>query len=69
MFEAEVYADAPDAGEEAKDVTISREAIDRTTLPHVHLASGGGNAMWIHPGGGQGSRRGCGELRMVGESK
>lgn len=49
--EAEMYADAPDANEEATHVTISHEAVDRTTVLHVHMASGGGNAVWIHPAG------------------
>ncbi|HEV2134408.1 MAG TPA: glycoside hydrolase family 97 protein [Terracidiphilus sp.] len=52
-YEAEIYADAPDAGEEATHVAISHEAVDRTTVLHVHMASGGGNAIWIHPVGGQ----------------
>jgi alpha-glucosidase len=52
-YEAEIYADAPDAGEEATHITISHEAVDRTTVLHVHMASGGGNAIWIHPAGRQ----------------
>lgn len=52
-YEAEIYADAPDAGEEATHVTISHEAVDRSTVLHVHMASGGGNAIWIHPAAGQ----------------
>lgn len=52
-YEAEIYADAPDAGEEATHVTISHEAVDRATVLHVHMVSGGGNAIWIHPMGGK----------------
>ncbi|HEX8711401.1 MAG TPA: glycoside hydrolase family 97 protein [Terracidiphilus sp.] len=52
-YEAQIYADAPDAGEEATHVTISHQAVDRTTVLHVHMVSGGGNAIWIHPAGGQ----------------
>lgn len=52
-YDAEIYADAPDAGEDATHITISHEPVDRTTVLHVHMASGGGNAIWIHPAGGQ----------------
>jgi alpha-glucosidase len=48
-YVAEIYADAPDAGEEATHTTFSREPVDRTTVLHIHMASGGGNAIWIHP--------------------
>lgn len=52
-YEAEIYEDAPDAGEEATHVTILHESVDRTTVLDVHMASGGGSAIWIHPAGGQ----------------
>lgn len=52
-YTAEMYADAPDAGEEATHVTTSREPVDRSTVLHVHIVSGGGNAIWIHPADGQ----------------
>ena len=52
-YEAEIYADAPDAATEATHTTISKQAVDRTTVFDVHMVSGGGNAIWIHPAGGQ----------------
>ncbi|MGA7340864.1 MAG: glycoside hydrolase family 97 protein [Terracidiphilus sp.] len=48
-YEAEIYADAPDAAEEATHTTLTRQPVDRTTVLDVHMVSGGGNAMWIHP--------------------
>jgi len=48
-YVAEIYADAPDAGEEATHSTFTRQPVDRTTILDVHMASGGGNAIWIHP--------------------
>jgi alpha-glucosidase len=47
-YVADIYADAPDAGTDATHTAISRETVDRTTVLKVHMASGGGNAMWIH---------------------
>jgi alpha-glucosidase len=47
-YVAEIYTDAPDAGENAKHTVISRETVDRDTVLHEHLVSGGGNAIWIH---------------------
>ncbi len=48
-YTAEIYADAPDAGTEATHTTFTREAVDRSTVLDVHMVSGGGNAIWIHP--------------------
>jgi alpha-glucosidase len=48
-YEAEIYADAPDAAVEATHTTQSRQTVDRTTVLDVQMVSGGGNAMWIHP--------------------
>jgi alpha-glucosidase len=48
-YVAEIYADAPDAGEEPKHTVITKQTVDRTTVLDVHMVSGGGNAMWIHP--------------------
>jgi alpha-glucosidase len=48
-YEAEIYADAPDAAEEATHTTLTRQAVDRNTVLDVHMVSGGGNAIWIHP--------------------
>lgn len=48
-YVAEIYADAPDAAEQPTHTTLTRQAVDRNTVLTVHMASGGGNAMWIHP--------------------
>jgi alpha-glucosidase len=48
-YVAEIYADAPDAGTEATHATFTRRPVDRTTILDVHMVSGGGNAVWIHP--------------------
>ncbi len=50
-YEAEIYADAPDAAEEATHTTLSKQKVDRTTVLDVRMVSGGGNAIWIHPAG------------------
>ncbi len=46
---AEIYADAADSATEATHTTLSKVPVDRSTVQHVHMVSGGGNAMWIHP--------------------
>jgi len=46
---AEIYADATDAAEEPTHTVLTKQAVDRTTVLDVHMASGGGNTMWIHP--------------------
>jgi alpha-glucosidase len=48
-YEAEIYADAPDAAENPTHTAISRQQVDRNSVLDVHMAPGGGNAMWIHP--------------------
>jgi alpha-glucosidase len=48
-YVAEIYADAPDAASNATHTTISRRPVDRTTVLDIHMVSGGGNAIWIHP--------------------
>ncbi|MGD0731739.1 MAG: glycoside hydrolase family 97 protein [Terracidiphilus sp.] len=48
-YVAEIYADAPDAATEATHTTISKRVVDRNTVLDVHMVSGGGNAIWIHP--------------------
>lgn len=48
-YTAEIYADAPDAAEEATHSTFSTQAVDRNTVLDAHMVSGGGNAIWIHP--------------------
>jgi alpha-glucosidase len=48
-YEAEIWADAPDAAQEATHTTVSVQPVNRTTVLNVHMAPGGGNAIWIHP--------------------
>jgi alpha-glucosidase len=48
-YTAEIYADASDAATDATHVEFSNRAVDRTTVLDVHMVSGGGNAIWIHP--------------------
>jgi alpha-glucosidase len=48
-FVAETYADASDAAKEATHTTLSKQTVDGTTVLDVHMVSGGGNAVWIHP--------------------
>jgi alpha-glucosidase len=46
---AEIYADAPDSGDEATHTTFSQQPVDRSTVLRIRMVSGGGNAIWIHP--------------------
>ena len=48
-YEAEIYADAPDAATVATHTTFTTQPVDRSTVLDVHMLSGGGNAIWIHP--------------------
>jgi alpha-glucosidase len=48
-YVAEIYADAPDAAAHATHTTFSKRPVDRGTVLDIHLVSGGGNAIWIHP--------------------
>jgi alpha-glucosidase len=48
-YVAEIYADAPDAAEEPTHTTLTKQTVDGTTVLDVHMVSGGGNAIWIHP--------------------
>jgi alpha-glucosidase len=48
-YVAEIYADSPDAAEEPTHTVLTKQTADRTTVLDVHMVSGGGNAMWIHP--------------------
>jgi alpha-glucosidase len=48
-YVAENYADAPDAAEEPTHTVLTKQPVDRTTVLDVHMVSGGGNAIWIHP--------------------
>jgi len=46
---AEMYADAPDAADEPTHTVLTWLSVDRNTVLDVHMVSGGGNAIWIHP--------------------
>jgi len=48
-YVAEIYADAPDSAQEATHTVLTHQAVDKHTVLDVHMFSGGGNAMWIHP--------------------
>lgn len=48
-YEAEIYADGPDAATEATHTTLSSQPVDKSTVLDVHMVSGGGNAIRIHP--------------------
>jgi alpha-glucosidase len=47
-YTAEIYADAPDAGENATHTEFSTRQVDRDTVLDVRMVSGGGNAIRIH---------------------
>ena len=46
---AEIYADAPDAGEQPTHTVIEKKDVSRTTKLKLHLAPGGGAAVRFHP--------------------
>jgi len=48
-FVAEIYADAPDAAQEATHSTFTKQNVDKNTVLEIRMVSGGGNAIWIHP--------------------
>jgi alpha-glucosidase len=48
-YVAEIYADAPDAADHPTHTVLTKQTVDRTTVLDVHMVSGGGNAIWIHP--------------------
>jgi alpha-glucosidase len=50
-YGAGIYADAPDAAQEATHTTLTKQTVDRKSVLDVHMVSGGGNAIWIHPAG------------------
>jgi alpha-glucosidase len=49
QYVAEIYADGPDAASNATQIAFSKRPVDRSTILDVHMVSGGGNAIWIHP--------------------
>jgi alpha-glucosidase len=50
-FTAEIYADAPDADRNPKNVIISRRSVTRDDVLKARLAPGGGHAIHIFPAG------------------
>jgi alpha-glucosidase len=48
-YVAEIYSDAPDAATEATHTVLNDRSVDHDTVLDVHMVSGGGTAMWIHP--------------------
>jgi alpha-glucosidase len=48
-YVAEMYADAPDAAQEPTHTVLTRQTVDNSSVLDVHMVSGGGNAIWIHP--------------------
>jgi alpha-glucosidase len=50
-YVAEIHADAPDAAQEATHSTFTKLTVDKNSVLDVHMVSGGGNAIWIHPAG------------------
>ncbi len=48
-YTAEIYADAADAGTDATHTSFEKRPVDRESVLDVHMVSGGGNAIWIHP--------------------
>ena len=52
-YVAEMYADAPDAATEATHTVFSKTAVNQKSVLDIHMVSGGGNAIWIHPAVGQ----------------
>jgi len=48
-YVAEIYSDAADAAQEATHSTFTKQNVDKSTVLDVHMVSGGGNAIWIHP--------------------
>jgi alpha-glucosidase len=48
---AEIYADAPDADTQPTHTELRKEDLDRNGTLKLHLAPGGGAAIWIHRAG------------------
>jgi alpha-glucosidase len=48
-YTAEIYADAPDAAQYPKSVTIQKKTVDRDTHLKLQLAAGGGYAVRFLP--------------------
>jgi alpha-glucosidase len=50
-YVAEIYADASDAASHSTHTLITTRPVDKSTVLDIHMVSGGGNAIWIHPAG------------------
>jgi alpha-glucosidase len=50
-YVAEIYADASDAASHPTHTLITKRPVDKSTVLDIHMVSGGGNAIWIHPAG------------------
>ena len=48
-YRADIYADAPDAGDHPKHTTITQQSVTPATVLRLKLASGGGAAIRFHP--------------------
>jgi alpha-glucosidase len=48
-YTAEMYSDAADSGQEPTHTSFSKLSVNKSSALEVHMASGGGNAIWIHP--------------------
>lgn len=48
-YTAEMYSDAQDANKEPTHTSFSKLGVTKDSALEVHMASGGGNAIWIHP--------------------
>ncbi len=48
-YVTEIYSDASDAATHPTHTLITSRPVDRTTILDIHMVSGGGNAIWIHP--------------------
>ena len=48
-YTAEMYSDAQDAGNEPTHTSFSKLGVNKNSALEVHMVSGGGNAIWIHP--------------------
>jgi alpha-glucosidase len=45
-----MYSDAQDAATEPTHTSFSKLGVTKDSVLEVHMAPGGGNAIWIHPG-------------------
>lgn len=48
-YVAEMYADAADAGQQPEHTAFTRQPVTKDSMLQINMASGGGNAVWIHP--------------------